>query len=178
MVQCADYLLGEVDIYFMRNCFADGVLKKMEPRLENDSLRQMNTSVITNDAVAQRIIDQLRNVEHFISAYGFLTFGRDYVFIGGRPYTLQPIITSIELTMSSIVACCECACIADANSLLRKYRDDLFFYLYIIVFDSNCKIGTAPSSESKMETNILKWIKNELSSFYIGDALHAIATAP
>ena len=43
-------------------------------------------------------------------------------------------------TLMSISSCCKQGCFADANMLARKYRDDLFLYLYIIEAD-NKKIG-------------------------------------
>lgn len=38
--------------------------------------------------------------------------------------------------MGSMIACCESVCIADVNTLLRRYRDDLFFYFYVSLY--NC----------------------------------------
>ncbi|MEA4873400.1 MAG: hypothetical protein VB076_11410 [Synergistaceae bacterium] len=39
-------------------------------------------------------------------------------------------------TLMSISSCCRQGCFADANILARKYRDDLFLYLYIIEADN------------------------------------------
>lgn len=39
-------------------------------------------------------------------------------------------------TLMSISSCCRQGCFADANMLARKYRDDLFLYLYIIEADN------------------------------------------
>lgn len=43
-------------------------------------------------------------------------------------------------TLMSISACCRQSSFADANMLIRKYRDDLFLYLFILEADNN-KIG-------------------------------------
>ncbi len=78
------------------------------------------------------------------------------------------ISTSCELTAGSIVSCCESGCIADAYSLLRKYRDDLFFYLYIVVFDTCNKLENKSPAIAQMETNIERWINNGLDDLHIG----------
>jgi len=119
----------------------------------------------------------MKAIEDLISSFGFLQFGRDYIWCRRWSFSLQALISSVELTAGNIIECCECACIADANTLLRKYRDDLFFYLYIVVYDSNKKQDT-PIDTTNMEENISRWIQNGLDSFYIQDVLRAIGASP
>lgn len=125
----------------------------MEP-----TIRELNQTEIQQDNIYQQLIDEIKAIEAFISNFGFLSFGRDYILCKNWSFSLQTIITSVELTAGDIITCCECACIADANSLLRKYRDDLFFYLYIAVFDSNQKLE-APNNSAIMEKTYLDGFK-------------------
>ena len=89
------------------------------------------------DVKYQQLLDKMKAIETFISGFSFLSCGRDFISCRKWSFSLQAIITSIELTAGNIITCCEYACIVDANTLLRKYRDDLMFYLYIIVYDIN-----------------------------------------
>ena len=145
----------------------------------NLTIRQANSRFVEQNHECQQVISKLREIETFLERFGFLTFGRDFVF--GSPgqkimfFSLNNVITSLELTMGSVITCCESACIADANTLLRKYRDDLFFYLYVSVYSSHYKY----SEEGKpMADQIMKWLNNDLSDFRISEVLKAIGTVP
>lgn len=152
--------------------------QKDEMESYNNTIREINRNAVKNDSDCQRYISELKGIEHFLDSFGFLSFGRDFILCRKWSFSLQGIITSLELTMGSIVSCCENACLADANSLLRKYRDDMFFYLYISVFDSISKIGMVSCAAKEMEDNISKWIENSLQDFRIGFVLKAIASDP
>lgn len=141
----------------------------------NPTIRQMNAEHIERDSKCQQFINELRNIEEFLRDFGFLTFGRDFVFGTSVCFSLDSVITSLELTLGSVIACCESACIADANTLLRKYRDDLFFYLYISVYNS---LDKHSEKAKTMEAKITKWLNNDLADFQISQVLKAIATAP
>lgn len=121
----------------------------------------------------QRLIDEMKTLEEFIASFGYLSIGRDFIVINDWSFSLQHKIKSIELTAGNIVSCCESACLADANILLRKYRDDLFFYLYIIVLVSHKKLSDK-NNATKMEENVLRWLKNGLDNLYIQEVLEAI----
>ena len=138
------------------------------------SIRQLNQEMIAQDLECQKIIAEMHAVEKFLSDFGFLSFGRDFVLCGKYTFSLQMISTAFELTAGSIISCCESGCIADAYSLMRKYRDDLFFYLYIVVYDSCNKIDGKSPVTDQMEANIERWIKNDLDDLHIGTVLQAI----
>ena len=129
----------------------------------SSSIRDMNKEIITKEDWYEDIMGQLKEVEKFISDMGWLTFGRDYMLCGEKSFSLQNIIVSLELTAGSIATCVENAVFADAAILIRKYRDDLFFYLYISLYDRQQKQGM-PSAE-KMARNISKWLNNGLKNF-------------
>jgi len=149
----------------------------VESAFSSETIRKNNQKRLQQDSRCQELIADIKAVEKLIDSFGFLQFGRDFIFCRKWSFSLQAIITSLELTIGSIIMCCECACIADANTLLRKYRDDLFFYLYIVVYDSNKKLDT-PFATTDMEENISLWIRNDLNNLSIQDVLKAIGTSP
>lgn len=161
------------------------------------SIRQVNIQELATQSACQTLIQEMRKTEDFLNDFGYLSFGRDFTMCGKHVFSLQRVITSVELTAGNVIACCESACIADANSLLRKYRDDLFFYLYVSVYNSNYRFEEEQAESQKnntnnsknkskdkndiptqMRMNIENWIKNSLSELHIGDVLRAIGTAP
>ena len=145
----------------------------------NLTVRQANARFVKQDPECQQVVSKLKEIEKFLESFGFLTFGRDFVFgTSGQKtifFSLENVMTSLELTMGSVIACCESACIADANTLLRKYRDDLFFYLYISVYNSHYKYS---KKGKPMADQIMRWLNNDLSDFQIGEVLKAIGTVP
>ena len=142
---------------------------------ESPSIRSINQQKIKTDDKCQITIQKMLNIEGFLSGYGFLSFGRDFVLLNNQIISLQIIITSSELTAGSIISCCEAGCFADANTLLRKLRDDLFFYLYIMEYDRRRKLGVEDQRTKSMEKNIEKWINNTLNDLPIGEVLKAIS---
>ena len=123
-------------------------------------------------------IKELEKIEKFLSDFGFLSFGRDYIVCQKYIFSLQLILNALELTSGSIIDCCSAGCLADANTLLRKYRDDMFFYLYISTYDANKKLNLSHEKTNKAEENILKWMNNNLSDLKIGFVLKEIALSP
>lgn len=147
------------------------------PALDDEmSIRCLNGKYVDTNTELQSLIKEMCKIERFLADFGFLSFGRDLVFYKDRNFSLQGIITSVELTAGSIISCCESASIADANSLLRKYRDDLFFYLYVSVYDANSKLGTKTKRIEEMGENVRKWLDNGLADLQISEVLKAIGT--
>ena len=120
----------------------------------------------------------MREIKEFLCEFGFLSFGRDFIVCRNRIFSLQMVLTACELTAGSIIACCESGCMADAFSLLRKYRDDLFFYLYMVVYDSSSKQNDKTQKLLQMENNIERWINNDLCDLPIGTVMQAIGSSP
>ena len=143
----------------------------------NLTVRQANARFVKQNPECQQVISKLREIERFLERFGFLTFGRDFVFGTSRQktmfFSLNNVMTSLELTMGSVITCCESACIADANTLLRKYRDDLFFYLYISVYNSHYKYS---EKGKPVADQIMRWLNNDSSDFRISEVLKAIGT--
>ena len=147
-------------------------------KIVGSEIRQFNQQIIINDTECQKAIIKMQSVERFLGDFGFLSFGRDYILCDNKAISLQMISTSFELTAGSIIACCESGCIADAFSLLRKYRDDMFFYLYIVVYDTRKKSGCETNATKKMERNIKRWLNNDLKNLIISDVLTDIGQSP
>ena len=137
-------------------------------------INQINQKIISQDNACQSIIHEMEIVEKLLSDFGFLTFGRDYSLCKNKYFSLQMISTSVELTVGNIISCCRSGCLADANTLLRKYRDDLFFYLYIVVYDTSIKNESNKMKIAEMEKNIDNWINNNLSNLNISTVLKDI----
>ena len=142
--------------------------------MQRDSIRRRNCQFLGQDEECQKSIQELQQIEEFLSEFGYLSYGRDFVFFSRHSFSLQMIATSCELTAGSIISCCESGCMADAYSLLRKYRDDLFFYLYIVVCNACNKLDSKSPAVVQMEANIERWINNDLDDLHIGTVLKAI----
>lgn len=138
------------------------------------NLRESNKRRIICNKGYSKVIDELKKFEKFIDDYGFLAFDRDFIFCVDRIFSLQKILISAELTLGSIISCCEHYCISDANLLSRKYRDDMFFYLYLIMYDSEYKKG---NNVKKIETIIKKWLNNKLKNLYLVDILKSVCSS-
>lgn len=145
--------------------------------IASSTIRQLNRKLIQESPTCHNSFSELKRLEKFLSRIGFLFFGRDFIFCNNKVFSLQIISTSLELTMGSIISCCENGCIADANSLLRKYRDDMFFYLYLLVYDSEYKMEHEASSNQKREETISQWMENNLRNFQITQLLKSIANS-
>ena len=150
------------------------ILQLMEP----GTLRYSNMLDIARNNEWQAKIQELKEVEKFVSDFSFLSMGRDFIMCRNYVFSLETVVKGLELTAGSIVSCCQFGCLADANSLLRKYRDDMFFYLYLKVYDETKKINSSHKNITKMENNIEHWIKNDLSNLQIYEVLKEIAQSP
>ena len=140
------------------------------------NMRNENKAIVLKCKNTSHLIEQLNVIESFLDDFSFLIFGRDHIVCKKYIFSLQRIINSSQATLGSIIECCNCFCLADAYTLLRKYRDDLFFCLYLVTYDVNVKIGMA-QNKNKMETNIEQWCKNSLSNLNISEVLATSGTS-
>ena len=82
----------------------------------------------------RNLITELNIMRNFLWDYSILSFGKDFeITIDLQPFNLNKIIQSSSRTLESITCCIINSNIADAFTLIRKLRDDLFFYIYILV---------------------------------------------
>ena len=144
---------------------------------EDNSLRANNRSAVSLNKAYQKTIFQMRRVEKFLGDFSFLSWGRNIILCGTYVFSLQTILQSSELTIGNVISCCEHGCLADANTLLRKYRDDVFFYLYISVYDVYDKLKETEQA-SKMRVNIERWLDDTLCNLNISEVMRAIGESP
>ena len=137
---------------------------------------QNNREIIKQDKKYQKIISELETIVNFIIEFTDLSFGRDFISCNEKILSLQIISTSFEMTAENIVLCCKSGCLADANSLLRKYFDDLLFFLYIVIYDKEIRLDGKNQKSNKIEDNIVKWLNNTLTNLRYEDIINLIKT--
>lgn len=122
--------------------------------------------------VFRNLISELNTMRDFLCDYSLLSFGKDFeTTMDLRPFNLNKIIQSSSRTLKSITCCTINSNIADVFTLIRKLRDDLFFYIYIIeVSHRRCF-----NLKTKQDELILAWTKNNLSNLQITSIFKYIA---
>lgn len=108
-----------------------------------------------------RLLDHVDNCYDFIETFSDLQFGRSFqITANGILFDPNVIIMSAYKTLDSIHACCELANFSDAHILIRRYREDLFFYLFIIVYgDEMLREHSNVNVKSTNETKIIEeWL--------------------
>lgn len=140
------------------------------------NMRKDNKAILCEYKNSSYLIEQISVVESFLNDFSFLIMGRDNIVCKNYIFSLQRILNSSQATLGNIIQCCKCFCIADAYTLLRKYRDDLFFCLYLVLYDVNIKSGTTKYT-NRMETNIEQWCKNSLNNLHISEVLATIGSS-
>lgn len=148
--------------------------------MEYHDFSDNNKHFFTMNCEWQKLLREFESAKHFIDSLGFLTFGKDMGIIrsacGIQPVHTNQILQSAAQTIQSMIACAEYGNIADVHVLLRKLRDDLFFYLYVIVACRNNDI-LSEDNLSKQETYINAWIKNQLSHLNISEVIKDITSS-
>lgn len=143
----------------------------MDGLKDNFDVYEQNRNLVSNDANFRELLDDIQYTKKFIYNFDFHNFNRScqmdreyYVF------SIDNILNSAHRTLNSVQVCCENCNLADANTLIRKYRDDLFFYLYVLYVNSNSDI-LSEKEISKHEKNIIKWRKDNLKDLNINEIL-------
>lgn len=141
----------------------------------------LNRNGVSKNQDFVSLIDLLTQIRDFLSELGYLTFGRDMtVFRQTGAVNGNIILDSATRTMESIRFCCMNANFADAYSLLRKYRDDLFYYLYLFAVADNSDLTQYVDVQqlSEDEKNIWDWAHNRQRGLHISSVLKCIALHP
>ena len=132
---------------------------------------EQNRIMVLNDENFKQLIDDIKITKEFIYNFDFLNFNRSYHFDGENGIiSIDNILNSAHRSLYSIQLCCENCNLADAHTLIRKYRDDLFFYLYILYVKSNSDIFSK-NQLSRHEKNIIQWRKDDLKDLNINKIL-------
>ena len=84
----------------------------------------------------------------------------------------ERILVSISKTLNSISQCLTSANLADMFTLLRKCRDDLFFYLFVKVVNEKNDYA----SNDNMKQRLLAWENNQLENLDISSVMKYIGS--
>ncbi len=138
---------------------------------------EQNRSQVLNDENFKMLLNEIKYIKYFIYDFDCLNSNKSYYFYNGiNIIPINVILDSAHRSLNSIQLCCENCNLADAYTLIRKYRDDLFFYLYILYVQSNSDIFSE-NEINKHEKNIIKWGKDNLKSLNINEILRYIGNS-
>ena len=141
---------------------------------------EINRSAIKENASFQELNTLLEEIRNFMYEIGFLTYDRDSIVLHQvGVISGNQILDSVSRTVESIRYCCLNANFADAYSLLRKYRDDAFYYIYMLAVGDKTDFMKFVELKDlgKDERNIYDWVKNQQNDVYIGAIFKAIASS-
>lgn len=142
----------------------------------NGDIYAANRSCAEASSEYMQIVYEIDEQIKFISDFADLLTDRTFIRVGDCIIDLASIFQSLELTLHNLHHCCLHYCIADANTLLRKYRDDLFFCLYAAVYyEKRLSDDNTGSDQIAMEKNLLKWVNGDLRDLHFGIVLKHIA---
>ena len=135
-----------------------------------------NKRFFSTNADWKNLLNELKYSKQFMDQLSTLVFDRDIRTIRSacEPriiYTNQILLSAIQ-TIQSMILCVEYGNIADVHILMRKLRDDLFFYLYITAACNNDLLNTHDLSEQEKYIN--DWTQNSLSQLTIKQVIQSI----
>ena len=142
---------------------------------------EKNRNDVSREPDFNRLLEILTEIRDFLNELGYLSMGRDMSILRRTGVVNSSIILdSATRTMESIRYCCMNANFADAYSLLRKFRDDLFYYVYLFaVADNSVFTQFAEIDDLSIdEKNIWDWVHNKQNDLHIGSVLKYIASHP
>lgn len=140
---------------------------------DKDLKYKRNKELVINDVKFTSLLEEIKYNKEFVYNLDELNYCKVVKLDLDNPFFTSIILNSARLTLHSIQLCCENCNLADAHTLIRKYRDDLFFYLYILYVDNNTKIFS-DKEKTKHQKNIDKWKENDLSDLNITEILKYI----
>lgn len=142
----------------------------------NDDIYGANCSCVKASSEYMQIVYEIDEQIRFMADFVDLLLGRTFIRVRECIIDLASIFQSLELTLCNLRHCCLHYCIADANTLLRKYRDDLFFSLYAAVYHEKELSGqNMEPDQTAMEKNLFDWVNGNLHDLHFGIVLKHIA---
>lgn len=143
--------------------FEDEVSKRRKIINEDEKYKKFERSLNV-------LIDFMWSLSDLISWNGHVMA----IFIEGKKFILQTeLIDSAVRTLYSIKICSQNGNISDVNTLIRKYRDDIFLFLYFIEVSNNHSM--LDEKTTVHEKNAVKWIENKLDNLHISTILKYLA---
>ena len=131
---------------------------------------EINRSVIKENSSFQELNTLLEETRNFMYEMSFLAYGRDNIVLHKvGVISGNQILDSVSRTAESIRYCCLNANFADAYSLLRKYRDNVFYYIYMLTVGDKTDFMKYVELKDlgKDESNIYDWIRNQQNSLFL-----------
>lgn len=144
-----------------------------EDIFDKDLKYKRNKEFVLNDVRFILLLEEIKYNKEFIYNLDELNYCKVIKLDLNNPFFISIILNSARLTLHSIQLCCENCNLADAHTLIRKYRDDLFFYLYILYVDNDTNIFS-DEEKTKHQKNIDKWKEDGLSDLNITEILKYI----
>lgn len=127
--------------------------------------------IITSSKINSDLESSIIQLTTFLDNLSFLIFSNGNIISistgVNKAIIGTDLISSSIYTLNSIKAVSKYGSIADSYTLLRKYRDDLFLYLYFLEVDN--KFNILSNVTKKEEENIIKWNNNNLSDLDINE---------
>ena len=104
---------------------------------------EQNSRIISKHQLYIECKTEIEKLIDFLNSLSFLIYNLGHAktcISGNKVYVFQTeIIDAAVKTLNSIKYCCMFGSFSDANVLVRKYRDDLFLFLYIVEALNNRK---------------------------------------
>lgn len=96
--------------------------------------KNMKNSKFSHLDVYKKFKEKIKLHKKFIDDFSMLISNNPIVCLTkNKTHILNTVfLRSAINTLNSIQNCCNCGCFSDANVLVRKYRDDLLLYLFIL----------------------------------------------
>lgn len=143
--------------------FEDEVSKRRKTINRNEKYKEF-------ERLFNVLIDFMWSLSYLISWNGHVIT----MVTEGKKFILQTeLIDSAVRTLYSIKICSQNGNISDVNTLIRKYRDDIFLFLYFIEASNNYSM--LDEKTTTHEKNAAKWIENKLDSLHISAILKYLA---
>lgn len=131
-------------------------------QIQKNNIYEANINCLNKSNSCQNTIKKFFKIISVINDFSILSFSRSLIHISNHILSPNKILQSAELTLFNIENACKHYCLSDANILLRKYRDDLFFFLYITLYQKDKIKSTVRFS--KLEKTILLWAEGKLKN--------------
>lgn len=123
-----------------------------------DNLDRNRRMFYLNDEKCKKIINDLNSLVDFIDLLEDSFFGKSFI-CSSKTIDCSRLLESLNVTFINIIIYCENYCLADSMILLRKFKDDLWFILYMLTYKSKFRESTIDDS---IFSNVNNWMNNKL----------------
>ena len=132
---------------------------------------ERNATNIALGKHCEELIHDIKYIRKFFDCYTSMQNDVILPLVDVNPWLVKHgrrvILLSVEQTLGSLESVCALGNFSDAHILLRKCRDDLFFYLY----------STTSYENEEAVKNIKTWMQNDLSNLHFSCVLKSIGSS-